>query len=127
METRNGQHHIAIQLRLGSLDANPVAVELFADATGVDNEVLQVMERVRTIEEAAGVHLYAGMVPANRPQAEYTVRPRASLHKPVGDRQDRGCGMRVLVATVSAKELVRASFIVTPCRHRRLSELALRV
>ena len=74
VETRDGQHEFAVQLNLGALDPDAIAVELFADAIGDANPVHQVMARVRTIDEGSGIHEYAAAAPADRSPGDYTPR-----------------------------------------------------
>jgi len=74
VETRDGQHAFAIEVRLGDLDPETVRVELYADGITGGAPVQRAMERRRRPAGASGRYVYAATVSASRPAGDYTAR-----------------------------------------------------
>jgi starch phosphorylase len=74
VETRDGHHMFEAQLYLNDLDPGSVRVELFANG-GVDGSAVRSeLKRISELVGAAGLYLYSGDVPADRPASNYTAR-----------------------------------------------------
>ena len=74
VETDEGGHRFTVEVRLGKLDPEAVAVELFANAVGGETPVRRPMERRRSLDGAGSAHEYVASVPADRRAADYTPR-----------------------------------------------------
>jgi len=74
VETRNGQHLFEAQVYLNDLEPGAVRVELFANRGADGHPVRLEMKRIRELAGAAGLYLYSGPVPGDRPAADYTAR-----------------------------------------------------
>lgn len=70
--TKAGRHTFTVQVYLDELDADAVAVELYADQAG--EPFRQPMERGQPLVGAVHGYLYAATVRANRPPGDYTPR-----------------------------------------------------
>lgn len=74
VETRAGQHRFEILLNLGTVDADSVRVELYADALAGGAPERHPAIRARALADSPGAHLYMADVPATRPAEHYTAR-----------------------------------------------------
>ena len=72
--TEDSQHTIRVEVDLGDLDPETVAVELFAEPIDGGDAVRQPMAPTRKREGAGHATEYAARVPASRPAANYTPR-----------------------------------------------------
>ncbi len=74
VELRGDRREYRVQVYLGEVPPESVAVELYAesrDERGIERHALR---RERPLSGSAGGFLYAGEVPAGRPQGDYTPR-----------------------------------------------------
>jgi starch phosphorylase len=69
VETRDGQHHIKVQVNLGEINPDAVCVELYADVLD-SGPFRQTMARI----ESGRRCLYTAEVPATRPASDFTPR-----------------------------------------------------
>ena len=76
VETRDGQHFIEVQVRLGPLDPESVRIELYAMGVGDGPPERQEMRRAGLPPSPDGL-LYRAAVPAVRPAGDYTARAMA--------------------------------------------------
>lgn len=74
VESRDGEHRFTVEVRLGGLVPEMVAVELFADGVDGGPPVRRRMTRIGTIPGPAGGYEYRVAVPAERPAGDYTPR-----------------------------------------------------
>ena len=68
------RHAFEVQLDLGELDPDAIAVELYADDVDGTGPAAATMTRLREEPGPPGWHVYAVQVPAMRPAADYTAR-----------------------------------------------------
>jgi glycogen phosphorylase len=73
-ETKGEQHVYEVQVYLNDLDPDAVRVELCADGINGSGQVRQELQRDRQLVGASGGYVYSGVVPADRPTADYTAR-----------------------------------------------------
>jgi starch phosphorylase len=73
VQTRDGAHHFSVPLYLADLNADELAVELYADADGVTPFSRTPMRADRPLVGARGM-VYVGNVPDARPASHYTPR-----------------------------------------------------
>ncbi len=79
VRSEGAQHVFTAQVYLDGLDPEAVHVELFADAADggrpdiVRPDIVE-MQRGEPLVGATNAHHYAGVVPANRPPGDFTVR-----------------------------------------------------
>ena len=62
------------QVRLGSIDPADVQVEIYADGPAANTPFRAPMAFDSAISGSAGVYVYRGSAPADRPQDHYTPR-----------------------------------------------------
>ncbi len=74
VETTGQQHRFEVQVHLGQLEPDSVAVEVFADGVAGGAPARWAMKQVRPLVGAAGGYLYEVAVPADRPAGDFTVR-----------------------------------------------------
>ena len=74
VDTRDGEHHFAVDVHLGQLGAAAVRVELFAEPQSGGEPVHRVMMRDPAAVAAAGWDRYAASVPSSRPTGDFTPR-----------------------------------------------------
>ncbi len=84
VETAKGGYTFIVQLHLGSLRADTVRVELYADPLECKPAVCVEMARGYEVAGTPHTHLYTATVPADRPSGDYTPRvipmhPEASV------------------------------------------------
>jgi starch phosphorylase len=72
--TDGDKHVFEIQVYLGSLDANSVRVELYADGLNGGEPVRQEMKCIRQLADASCGNVYSTAVSEARPPADYTAR-----------------------------------------------------
>jgi starch phosphorylase len=73
-ETAGGEHHAAVELHLGGLDADEVRVELYADPVGDGPAERHPMTRTRRLPGSVNGHEYVVRLPAARDAGDYTAR-----------------------------------------------------
>jgi glycogen phosphorylase len=73
-ELRGDRREYRVQVYLGEVPPESVAVELYAESRGDRGIERHALRRERPLSGAAGGFLYAGEVPAGRPQGDYTPR-----------------------------------------------------
>ena len=74
VESDEGRHVFEVEVYLGSLDANSIRVELYADGVNGGEPERQEMGRVGQMAGALGGCVYSVAVSAARPPADYTAR-----------------------------------------------------
>ncbi len=74
VDTRDGEHHFAVDVHLGQLGAAAVRVELFAEPQSGGEPVHRVMMRDPAAVAAAGWDRYAASVPSSRSTGDFTPR-----------------------------------------------------
>jgi starch phosphorylase len=74
VETKDGQHDIAVEVFLEGANPDLVRVELYADAPMGGATVRQEMARRRQLPGDAGGYVFGATVPAARPATDYTAR-----------------------------------------------------
>jgi starch phosphorylase len=74
VETEGGHHTVRVELCLGGVDPETVAVELFAAPTDGCDAVRQPMTPTRKLDGPGHAHVYSANVPASRPATDYTPR-----------------------------------------------------
>lgn len=74
VETVAGQHRFEMSLNLGSLPADSVLVELYAESPGGGAPERHPAVRVGQFPGKKGCHLFSVTVPARRPVTDYTAR-----------------------------------------------------
>jgi starch phosphorylase len=76
VETKGGQHVIAVEVFLNLNDASPdmIRVELYADGVKGGSAVRHEMTRVRPLAEGVGGYAYRATVSSARPATDYTAR-----------------------------------------------------
>jgi starch phosphorylase len=79
LETRDGQHHFQVEVRLGGIDPDAVRVELYASGPG-EQTIRQPMARGDQLPGQEGGYLFTGQTPATRPGGDFT--PRLIPHFP---------------------------------------------
>jgi starch phosphorylase len=72
--THEDAHVFEVQVFLGAMDPNAVAVELYADPRDGAGAVREAMTRTLALEGETGGYLYTGKVTATRPAGDYTPR-----------------------------------------------------
>ncbi len=80
VETRQSEHHFAVELLHGGLDREAIRVELFAEPLEEEEPFVRVMTRGRALEGKHGGYEYVASAPAVRPASNYT--PRLIPHHP---------------------------------------------
>ncbi len=73
VESREGEHHFTVQVRLGALDPQAIRVELFAEPREDDEPCRRTMTRLEH-SSPSSFETYAASVPASRPANDYTAR-----------------------------------------------------
>jgi starch phosphorylase len=68
-----GKHGFEVQIYFGSLDANSVRVELYADGVNGGKPERHEMKRGQPLDEVNG-YIFSAQVPATRPVTNYTAR-----------------------------------------------------
>jgi starch phosphorylase len=71
---RDGRHEFRVQVYLGELTPDAVAVEVYADPRGAQDAGSHPLRRDHALSGAAGGYLYVGEVPGDRAATEYTPR-----------------------------------------------------
>jgi starch phosphorylase len=74
VESRGGRHCFRVQVYLGELSPDAVAVELYAEPRNPTESGRHALRRDRALSGAAGGFLFVGEVPADRAAADYTPR-----------------------------------------------------
>jgi starch phosphorylase len=74
VETTDQRHLFEVQVHLGQLEPDSVAVEVFADGVAGGAPARWAMKQVRPLVGAVGGYLYQAAVPADRPVGDFTVR-----------------------------------------------------
>jgi len=72
--SRDGRHEFRVQVYLGELTPDAVAVELYAEPRSDQEPGSHPLRRDHALSGAAGGYLYVGEVPGERAAAEYTPR-----------------------------------------------------
>jgi len=72
--TREGRHHISVEVYIGHLDPDAVRVELYAEPTDSGEPERHVMARGRELDGPGHGYEYGVSVPAVRPTGDYTPR-----------------------------------------------------
>ena len=72
--TREGRHHISVEVYIGHLDPEAVRVELYAEPTDSGEPERHVMARGRELDGPGHGYEYGVSVPAVRPTGDYTPR-----------------------------------------------------
>jgi starch phosphorylase len=80
VEEDGNRHLFSVQVFLGDIDPDAIAVELYAEAQKGEDGVSHSMKREDRIDEAPNTFVFSASVPAGRPVADYTPRlvPRHS-------------------------------------------------
>lgn len=80
VEEQGNQHLFSVQVFLGEIDPDAVAVELYAEAGEGHDRVAHSMRRGDRIDETPNAFIFSASVPTGRPVADYTPRlvPRHS-------------------------------------------------
>jgi starch phosphorylase len=73
LETRDGQHHFQVEVRLGRIDPDAVRLELYADGSG-EQVCRQPLARGDQLPGREGFYLFTGQTPATRPGRDFTPR-----------------------------------------------------
>jgi starch phosphorylase len=74
VETRDGQHWLAVAVYVGGLDPDTVCVELYADPLDGGKPLRQMMVRGRVLDDAENGYEYRGRVPGSRDASNYPPR-----------------------------------------------------
>jgi glycogen phosphorylase len=74
VETRSGEHVFRVQVYLGDIDPEAVAVDLYAEPRPGAASERRPLQRDHALSGAAGGYLYVGSVAADRPPGDYTPR-----------------------------------------------------
>ena len=74
IQTTAQGHAFEVEVALSSLEPECVRVELYADGINDGDAVRHGLTRIRRLEGAGGVYVYAATVPATRPASDYTPR-----------------------------------------------------
>ncbi|HUF26015.1 MAG TPA: alpha-glucan family phosphorylase [Gemmatimonadaceae bacterium] len=74
VETRDGEHHVAVEVHLGQLGADAVRVELFAEPGDAGEPVRREMSRGDAPAATPGGEVFVASVPASRPIGDFTPR-----------------------------------------------------
>jgi starch phosphorylase len=74
VDSRDGAHAFRVQVYLGEVAPEAVAVELYAEPREGTAPGRHVLRRDHALSGAAGGFLYVGSVPASRPAGDYTPR-----------------------------------------------------
>ncbi len=72
--TQGDHHSFQVQVYLGEVDPDAVAVELYADPPAGGRPTPIAMRRDHALAGASGGWRYVGQAPASRPPGEYTPR-----------------------------------------------------
>src|SRR5262249_40860528 len=72
--TSHEKHFIEIEVHLGELAAEMIAVELYADSTNGNVPTVLRMTRRDDLTETKSWHTYTVEIPATRPASDYTPR-----------------------------------------------------
>jgi starch phosphorylase len=74
VESRDDRHCFRVQVYLGELSPDAVAVELYAEPRGPADSGRHALRRDHALSGAAGGFLFVGEVPGDRAAADYTPR-----------------------------------------------------
>lgn len=74
IEEKKNQYEFEVQVYLNDLDPNSVRVELYAEPIDEKSPVREELEQIRQLAGTTSMYIYQGIVAANRPPADYTLR-----------------------------------------------------